>query len=317
MRFFGLIIGILMILAQPVQASDGSLYIVATTGQVADIVKNVAKDTDHVRIEALMGTGVDPHLYRPTRSDIAKLSKADMVFYNGLHLEGQMVELLEKMGERKPVIPVTERLSEAELLGHDPHVWMDVKKWLMASDVVTLALEDFDPAYGSLYHKNAQFYKAELVALDDYVRTQIASIPADKRLLITAHDAFGYFGDAYGIEVVGLQGLSTESEAGLKVIEDTANLIASRKIPAVFSETSVSARNINALLAGAKARGAEVALGGTLYSDSMGSENTKEGAYVGMMVHNVTNIVNALGGEVVAFIFPPPTPEQLAAVIVK
>ncbi len=317
MRFFSLVLSfVLLVVAQPAMAKD-TLYIVTTTGQIADIVRNVVGDASHVRTEALMGTGGDPHLYRPTRSDIAKLSRADIIFYNGLHLEGQMIDLMAKMGDRKPVIAVTERLAKEQLLGHDPHVWMDVAKWLEASNVVTLVLANFDVKHAASYHKNAQLYKAELSALDDYVRRQIASIPEDKRILITAHDAFGYFGEAYGVEVIGLQGLSTESEAGLKVIEDTADLIAERGIPAVFSESSVSARNIEALLAGAKSRGADVVLGGELFSDSMGAANTEQGTYRGMIVHNVMHIVQALGGSAMAFVFPPPSPEQLAAVIVR
>lgn len=277
------------------------LRIVTTTAQVADVVRNVAGIL--ARVDSLMGPGVDPHLYRPTRSDVARLAAAQLVFYNGLHLEGQMVEMLERLGAGKPVIPVTEKLPPGILFAggsfgtaHDPHVWMDVQAWMAAADRVGEALSAADPANLATYQANRATYQAELAALDRYVAGVLASIPAAARVLVTAHDAFGYLGRRYGLEVVGIQGISTESEAGLRRIEDIVALLTERKIGAVFVETSVSERNVRALIEGAAARGHTVRIGGELYSDAMGELGQYEGTYIGMIDHNATTIARALGG---------------------
>lgn len=280
-------------------------YIVTTTAQVGDVVANVVGDKANV--DVLMGSGVDPHLYRPTRSDVIKLERADVVFYNGLHLEGQMVEMLEKLADEKPAIAIADGLPVDSLLGlpcnerHDPHIWMDVKKWVAAADVVKNALGAKYPEHIDFFAENAVAYKEVLKELDAHVREGIKSIPDENKVLLTAHDAFGYLGAAYNIEVIGIQGISTESEAGLKKIEELVEKIVTRKIPAVFVESSVSDRNIKALVEGAAAQGHEVKIGGELYSDAMGKAGTYEGTYIGMMDHNVKTIASALGGDAGSF----------------
>jgi manganese/zinc/iron transport system substrate-binding protein len=276
---------------------------VVTTGMVGDIVIHIAGD--RAKVHALMGAGVDPHLYRPTRDDVSALLAADIVFYNGLNLEGKMSDTFIKVARSgKPVYAVTELLSEDFLLsppefqGHDdPHVWMDPHGWMKAAEVVVAKLSEFDPDGAAGYQANGEKYLAELTRLSQYADERLKTIPAERRVLVTAHDAFNYFARAYGIEVLGIQGISTDSEAGLQKIESLVSLLVERSIPAVFTESSVSSKNINALIEGAKARGREVRIGGELFSDAMGPAETYEGTYVGMIDHNVTTIVRALGGE--------------------
>lgn len=274
--------------------------VAATVGMVADIVKAVAGDK--AEVTNIIGTGVDPHVYNPTRSDLAVLMKSDLIFYAGLLLEGQMADILVKVSRKRPVYAVTELLQkdyliqDAQTNHHDPHVWMDVRGWMKAVDVVAGALAEFDPGQSSYYRDNANRYQAELSRLDDYAREAIASIPQNQRILVTAHDAFNYMGRAYAIEVLGIQGISTESEAGLKDINRIVDLLVERSIPAVFVETSVSDKNVKALIEGAAARGHPVSIGGELFSDAMGPPGTYEGTYIGMIDHNATVIARALGG---------------------
>jgi len=278
-------------------------HITTTTGMITDIVRRVAGDL--AEVEGIMKEGVDPHLYLPTRGDVAKLSRADVVFYNGLNLEGKMSDVFVRIASAgKPVFPVTEALSETgdyvmttPLQHFDPHVWMDVRGWIAAVGVVQRKLSGFDPKNASVYESNALAYIDELEKLDEYARESIRSIPQKQRVLITAHDAFNYMGRAYGIRVRGIQGISTESEAGVKDINDLIDLIVNKNIQAVFVETSVSDKNVRALVEGARARGHKVKIGGTLFSDAMGRAGTYEGTYIGMIDHNVTTIVRALGGE--------------------
>jgi manganese/zinc/iron transport system substrate-binding protein len=273
----------------------------ATVGMVADIVKEVAGST--AAVTQIIGAGVDPHVYSPTRGDVAVLMRSEVVFYSGLLLEGQMTEVLAKVGAKRPVYAVTERLQKDYLIHdnttnhYDPHVWMDVKGWSKAVEVVTQALADFDPAGVASYQENADRYVKRLLELDAYARKAISSIPASRRVLVTAHDAFNYMGRAYGIEVLGIQGISTESEAGLKDINRIVDTLVARKIPAVFVETSVSEKNVRALIEGAASRGHQVTIGGSLFSDAMGNPGTYEGSYIGMIDHNVTIITRALGGQ--------------------
>ncbi|MFZ5571110.1 MAG: metal ABC transporter solute-binding protein, Zn/Mn family [Thermodesulfobacteriota bacterium] len=273
----------------------------ATVGMVADIVKAVAGEK--AEVTQIIGAGVDPHVYNPTRGDLAVLLRSDAIFYAGLLLEGQMVDILAKISRRRPVYAVTEKIPATYLIGgagsghHDPHVWMDVGGWRHAVTVVADALSAFDPANTADYRKNAAAYQEELDKLDEYARRVISSIPAGQRILVTAHDAFNYLGRAYGIEVLGIQGLSTESEAGLKDINRIVDELVRRKIPAVFVETSVSDKNVKALLEGTAARGHRVIIGGELFSDAMGARGTYEGTYIGMIDHNVTIIAEALGGR--------------------
>ncbi len=274
----------------------------ATVGMVADIVREVA--LDKAQVTNIIGSGIDPHVYNPTRSDVAVLLRSDIIFYAGLLLEGQMSDILVKVSRKRPVYAVTELLTE-EFLIHDPqtnhsdpHVWMDVRGWMKAVEVVTDALSEFDPPNKSFYEKNAVRYSDHLRKLDDYAKSAISSIPEKQRVLITAHDAFKYMSRAYGIEVVGIQGISTESEAGIKDINRIVDLLVQRKIPAVFVESSVSDKNVKALIEGAASRNHVVKIGGELFSDAMGPPGTYEGTYTGMIDHNVTVIAEALGGNV-------------------
>lgn len=287
------------------EASDAPLEypysIVTTTGMIGDIVRQVAGE--HATVVNLIGEGVDPHLYSVSSDDVELLAAADVIFYNGLLLEGKMVDTLIQMAQRMPVVAVTERVKSDELLSKDddpnhadPHVWMDVSKWSRAVGVVAEALQEFDPAHAEDYAANAARYQRTLKDLDAYVTSRIRTVPQAQRVLITAHDAFNYFGAAYDIEVLGIQGISTESEAGLDDINRLVDLIVSRNVSAVFVETTVEDKNVRSLVEGAAARGHTVRIGGELFSDAMGAPGTYRGTYVGMLDHNATTIARALGG---------------------
>lgn len=297
-------VALLALVAMPSWAQKGRGYsIVTTTGMVTDIVRQIAGD--RAEVVGLMGSGVDPHLYKPTRSDIMKLRRADVIFYNGLLLEGKMTDaLISAATSGKKVYAVTELLDESFLLEpeefeglYDPHVWMDPEAWSKAAGAVRDKLIAYDPDGRSDYEANYERYRKELDKLGAYATKVLESVPERQRVLVTAHDAFNYFGRRYAYEVVGIQGISTESEAGVRDIEKLVDLIVERKIGAVFVESTVSNRNINALIAGTKARDHAVVIGGELFSDAMGEEGTYEGTYIGMIDHNVTTIARALGGE--------------------
>ena len=280
-------------------STSNPIDIVATTGMVGDIAKNVGGE--RVRVESLMGPGVDPHLYKPTPGDVRTLQDADLIFYNGLHLEGKMSDVLERVGAKQTVVAVADDIPPAQLLladkasnTHDPHVWFDVSKWMMATEKGRDALIQFDPTGAELYRANAEKYLAQLKQLDEETRAQIATIPADRRVLVTAHDAFRYFGKAYQIEVEGLQGISTASEVSVRDVSRIVDLLVKRKIKAVFVESSVPKRTVEAVVQGARARGHSVRIGGQLYSDAMGRAGTPEGTYIGMVRANVGTIVGAL-----------------------
>lgn len=275
------------------------LKIVTTTGMIKDAVEHVVGD--HAEVVALMGPGVDPHLYKATQGDLEKLTSADIVFYNGLHLEGKMGEVFEKLGRLKPVIAVSKDIPESRLRTipgfantHDPHIWFDVKLWEEAVQTITNFMVQFDTASAAVYQQNAQTYRTQMDSLHTAVKAQLLQIPAEQRVLITAHDAFGYFGDAYNIEVRGLQGISTVSEFGLKDVTDLVDFIIARKIKAIFVETSVSQKSINAVIEGCNQKGWPVKIGGSLYSDAMGAAGTPSGNYLGMVSANVHTIVTAL-----------------------
>ena len=282
--------------------AEKPLYIVTTTSQIGDLVRNITGDS--ARVEALMGTGIDPHLYHPTRTDVSKMMKADIVFYNGINLEGKMEHFLEQLTSQKPTISIGSALSLDTLQtidgmeGYDPHIWMNAHNWILGGEIVVTALSKLRADNTNIYQKNNAIYSAKLKKLDDYVRTMVASIPEKKRILVTAHDAFGYLGTAYNIEVIGVQGISTESEAGLSKIKRLVDIIVDRNVPAVFVETSVGDHNIKAIVEGAKARGHDVKIGGSLFSDAMGVEGTIESTYIGMMEYNVRTITKALGEHV-------------------
>jgi manganese/zinc/iron transport system substrate-binding protein len=276
------------------------LRVVCTTGMVADVVRNVAGD--RADVTALIGEGVDPHLFKPTRDDVAKLLKADMVFYSGLLLEGRMEETFRKIAARgAPVTAVTGSLDKNSLSGDehhpDPHVWMDPALWGQTIPVVTAALVSRDPEGKATYEANAERYAGEVRALDEYVKRVIQTIPPSQRVLITAHDAFHYLGRATDLAVMSIQGISTESEAGVADINRIVDGVVEKKIPAVFVESSVPDKNVRAVIEGAAARGHELRLGGELFSDAMGATGTYEGTYVGMLDHNATVITKALGGD--------------------
>jgi manganese/zinc/iron transport system substrate-binding protein len=278
-------------------AADGVVQVTATTGMIADMVANVGGE--HVKVTRLMGPAVDPHVYKASQGDMEKLTQADVIFYNGLHLEGKMTEILVKMAVNKPVIPIAEKIDKNRLLEtgkdqQDPHIWLDVKLWAEATERVKQGLIEVDPTHEQDYENQATIYLMKLTELDTYVQQQLSTIPKEQRLLVTAHDAFRYFGKAYDLEVVGLQGISTAGEYGLKDIQAVVNLLTQRKIKAVFVESSVSKRPLEAVIQGAKAKNHPVTIGGELFSDAMGKEGTTEGTYIGMVRHNVDTIVKAL-----------------------
>jgi manganese/zinc/iron transport system substrate-binding protein len=281
----------------------GRYKIVTTTGMVTDIVQQVAGA--HADVEGIMGPGVDPHLFRPSTSDHAKLFAADVIFYSGLMLEGGLESALKKAKDQgKPAFAVTEGIDSsfvrrpAEFEGHpDPHVWNDVAAWTGCVWFIAVKLSEFDPSHAADYKQNAERYSAELTKLDTYVRNAIASIPEQQRVLVTAHDAFEYFSNAYVIPVRSVVGITTESEAGVEDINSLVTFLVEHRIPAVFIETSVNSRNIEAVIEGAAKKGWQVKIGGTLFSDAMGATGTYEGTYIGMLDHNATVVARALGGE--------------------
>lgn len=284
------------------QDDGGVLRVVATTGQVADLAVRVGGD--RVAVTALMGPGIDPHLYKASAGDVERLRSADLILFNGLHLEAKMGEVLEQLGATRPVTAVAEAVPATDLISpdgyegaHDPHVWFDVALWTHALDAVHDALARLDPDHADGYRERADAYRAELVELDAYAREQLARVPEEQRVLVTAHDAFEYFGRAYGLEVRGLQGISTATEAGAADVKDLAVFIADRRIPAMFVESSVSPRAIEAVQAAVKSRGFAVGIGGEIYSDALGDAGTPAGTYVGMVRHNVDTIVGALSGS--------------------
>lgn len=280
--------------------------VIATIPMIADLAREIAGD-DAV-VETLLNEGVDPHTYQPNASDIQRLTKADVVLFNGLKLEA-MEKDLRKLADRKPgrIIAVAESIAADKLRtpagfdGHpDPHVWMDVTLWSQTVPAITDALKDASPEFAEKFDTRSQQLLTRLKQLDEYVRETMQSVPKEKRYLVTAHDAFGYFSIAYDIEVASVQGVTTESQAGLDDVQRLVQLIVDKKIPAVFFESSVTNRNVNAVLEGAKAKGADVVQGGELFSDSAGAPGTWEGTYFGMIDHNVNTLATGLGGTVPA-----------------
>ncbi|PTM00687.1 MAG: manganese transporter [Bacteroidetes bacterium] len=279
---------------------NGKLNVVTTTSMITDLVKNIAGDS--INIQGLMGSGVDPHLYKASEGDVSKLVNADIIFYNGLHLEGKLVEVFEKMGSAtKTPIALADQLDENTLIGsdyfasnYDPHVWFDIDYFKQFAENVAHVLSDKSPKNASIFEENKTKYISQLDELQDKVKSIIETLPQEKRILVTAHDAFNYFGKAYGFEVVGLQGLSTATEAGVQDVQKLAAFIIEKKIKAIFVESSVPKRTIEALKAAVNSKGHDVEIGGTLYSDALGNAGTIEGTYIGMFEYNVNTIVNAL-----------------------
>ena len=280
-------------------SSQRPIRVVTTIGMITDIVQNVGGD--RVDATGLMGPGIDPHLYRASEGDVARLAGADLIFYNGLHLEGKMAGVLERMQDQIKTVAVTQDVDRAVLLAppefegaYDPHLWFDVTLWRKAVERVRDTLIDVDKGSAELYRTNTKDYLAKLEELHNYVMQQAERISPDQRVLVTAHDAFNYFGRAYGFEVRGLQGISTAAEAGTADVQALVQFIVERRIPAMFVETSVPRQSIEAVQAAVKAKGFSVEIGGQLFSDAMGASGTPEGTYIGMVRHNIDTIVASL-----------------------
>jgi manganese/zinc/iron transport system substrate-binding protein len=286
---------------QPASAAD-KLAVVATTGMIADAAIRIGGDA--VEVKALMGPGVDPHGYRQTRSDIVAMTKADLILWHGLYLEAQMEEFFQKLAKTRPVVAVAEAVPEELLIAHDdyadkfdPHVWMDPERWQHVVVAIRDALTGAMPERQAEFEANTAAYLADIDALGGFAKNALATVPDESRVLISAHDAFNYFGQAYGFDVIGIQGISTQSEAGLHRVAELVDLLVERKVGAVFVESSVSDRSVRALIEGAAAKGHEVVIGGSLFSDAMGEPGSYEGTYLGMIDHNATTITRALGGK--------------------
>lgn len=289
--------------ATPGLAAEGKLTVVATTGMIADAARQIGGA--EVAVTALMGAGVDPHAYRQTRTDIAAMTRADLVLWHGLYLEAQMEDFFHSLARKRVVVPVAEAMPKDLLRGHDdyadkfdPHVWMSPEMWKHVVREVARALTEARPAATDLFAANLERHLGELDRLSDYGRKVVAGVPDDNRVLVTAHDAFGYFGRDYGFDVLGIQGISTQSEAGLNRIGELVDVLVDRQVKAVFVETSVADRSMRALIEGAAAKDHEVVIGGELFSDAMGAEGTYEATYLGMLDHNFSTIAGALGADV-------------------
>lgn len=304
---FGAFMGIALLLAgcgapsEDTNLSKDKLNIVATTTMLTDLSEIIGGE--HVSVSGLMGPGVDPHLYQASAGDVTLLQEADIVVYNGLHLEGKMGDVFASLTDTgdNDVICIETGLDESKLLAwegedsiHDPHIWFDVSLWMDAAKYLSQRLAEIDPDNASDYESNLDGYLSELEELDTYIRDRIEEIPEDQRVLITAHDAFNYFGKAYGMEVRGLQGISTEAEAGTSDVSGLAEFIAENKIKAIFVESSVPTKTIEALQAAVKAKGFDVAIGGELYSDSLGGEGSGAETYILTVKANIDTIVDAL-----------------------
>ena len=287
---------------QPGAATDDKLRVVTTIGMITDVVKNVGGP--RVEVTGIVAPGVDPHFYNPTPKDVQRLGSAHIIFYNGLHLEAKMTDILAKMSEDTLTVAVTDAVDRSLLLTpaeyeglYDPHLWFDVTLWMQTVGKVRDALSEFDADSAVLYRSNAESYLTKLMELDKYVKSQVERVPSEQRVLVTAHDCFNYFGEAYGFEVRGLQGISTATEVGIADVQELATFIAERGISAIFVESSVSPRSLEAVKAAVKSKGFDVKIGGVLFTDAMGNEGTPEGTYIGMIRYNIDTIVHALIGK--------------------
>ena len=279
--------------------SSGKLKVVVTTSMLTDLVKNIGGDL--IDLQGLMGAGVDPHLYKASEGDVSKLFNADVIFYNGLHLEGKLVAVFEKMETQKTTVALGEFLAKEGLIGsdyfasnYDPHVWFNIQYFKEFSDKVTSVLSEEDPKNAASFTANNLAFQQKLDLLHTAVVNTIATLAPEKRVLVTAHDAFNYFGKAYGFKVVGLQGLSTATEAGVQDVQKLSEYIIANKVKAIFIESSVPRRTIEALQEAVLSKGHQVSIGGSLYSDALGDADSVEGTYVGMFLYNIKTIVNAL-----------------------
>jgi manganese/zinc/iron transport system substrate-binding protein len=292
------------------QEQPRPVEVLATVGMIADVAENVGGAC--VEVTQLMGPGVDPHLYQASAGDVRRFQEADLILYAGYALEGQLGDVLERFGERTPTIAVgpasidpAALITTQDVYGIDPHLWMDPSLWARTAPTIAEAIGAIAPSCAATVRANAEAYVAQLEALHAWAGEALATIPAAQRILVTAHDAFEYYGRAYGLEVAGIQGISTESEAGVADIREMAALVAERRVPAVFVETTINPRTIQAVIDAAAERGHEVRIGAELYSDAMGEPGTAGGSYVGMIYQNTVAIARELGGAV------PPLPEAL------
>lgn len=300
----GLSIALALALAGPLAAEERPA-VLATIGMIGGLAAGVAGDC--AKVTTMMGPGVDPHLYRATPDDVRVLDGADLVLYLGLGLEGQLAAVLDRFSRRKPVVALGPALPQDRLIaahgGVDPHAWMDPGLWRQILPSMAEAITALVPDCAAAVATNAARLTAELEALDAWVAASIANLPEDRRVLITAHDAFGYYGRAYGLRLVAIQGLSTESEASVADIAATARMAAEAGVPAVFVESTINPRSMQAMIAAARDLGHDLAIGGSLFSDAMGAAGTAEGTYVGMIHANTRAIVTALGATPAAL--PP------------
>lgn len=287
------------------KAESDPINAVVTIGMIGDVADNVGGEC--VDVTAIMGPGVDPHLYQASASDVRTLQDADVIFYSGYSLEGQLGEVLGRFSEMKPTVAIApssidpgDLIAVQDIYGIDPHLWMDASLWARIAPTIAAKLSEIRPSCADAINANAERYVGQLAALHEWVRQSIESIPDDQRILVTAHDAFNYYGRAYGIEVAGIQGISTESEAGVADIREMAKVVADRMVPAVFIESTINPRTIQAVIDAAQQQGHEVIIGGELYSDAMGEEGKAGGTYIGMIYENTVNIVEALGGTLPA-----------------
>lgn len=279
---------------------DAKLKVVTTTTMITDLAHEIGGD--YIKIDGLMGAGVDPHLFKATEGDVIKLSDADIIFYNGLHLEGKLVDVFEKMNHNKDkTVALAACLDKSTLIGsanfasnYDPHIWFDVHYWMKMSTYFTQKLSEKDPKNKAKFEENLVIYLEKLKALDNNINNQLKTIDKSKRILVTAHDAFNYFGKLYSFQVVGLQGLSTATEAGVKDLQKLSDFIIKNDVKSIFIESSVPRKTIEALQASVQSKGHEVSIGGTLYSDALGDAGAIEGTYLGMYEYNIKTIINSL-----------------------
>jgi len=287
-------------------AQDGPVKAVVTIGMIGDVVGNVGGAC--VDVTAIMGPGVDPHLYKASARDVQTFQNADVIFYSGYSLEGQLGDVLKRFSETKPTVAVApssidpaDLIAVQDIYGIDPHLWMDASLWAKIAPTIAATLGELRPDCADEIDANAARYSEQLAALHEWVKQSVASIPEEQRILVTAHDAFGYYGRAYGIEVAGIQGISTEAEASVADIREMAATVAASGVPAVFVESTINPRTIQAVIDAARQRGHEVEIGGELYSDAMGQAGSAGGTYIGMIYQNTKSIVEALGGELSEF----------------
>lgn len=309
-RFF---ITLLVLLSLGVNAyAQEPLNVVSTVGMLNDVVKNVGGDC--VETAAIMGAGIDPHTYQASANDVQLFQNADVIFYSGYVLEGQLGSVLERFAEQKPTVAASpssidpgDLITTQSVYGIDPHLWMDLNLWAKLAPTVMNTLSELRPDCAEQMQANVESYTNQLMALDGWVEESIATIPEQQRVLVTAHDAFNYYGRAYNLEVEGIQGISTEAEAAIADIRSTVDTVVERQVPAIFVETTINPRTIQSVIEAARDRGQAVEIGGQLYSDAMGQDGTAGGTYIGMLFENTRHITQALGGTV------PPLPEALSS----